>query len=115
MRWIPPQHEKNTAREEHRTRRTPHTRIRHDENEERSVTYDSMSSGSRGEGKVNDHHGEGVPFASKEGAEEGAAVDDTSRVAGEDEKSSGDAHTMGGPVTSGGDDYTAVNPGGVSP
>jgi hypothetical protein len=90
-------------------------RENHDENEERSVTYDSMSSGSRGEGKVNDHHGEGVPIDSREAAEEGSAVDDSSRVAGEDEKSAGDAHTMGGPVTSGGDDYTAINPGGVSP
>jgi hypothetical protein len=86
------------------------------QNEERSVTHeDSMSSGSRGEGKVNDHHGQGVPIDSREAAEQGAAVDDSSRVAGEDEKSSGDAHTMGGPVTSGGDDYTAINPGGVSP
>jgi hypothetical protein len=76
---------------------------------------DSMSSGSRGEGKVNDHHGEGVPIDSIEAAVQGEAVDDSSRVAGEDAKSSGDAHTMGGPVTSGGDDYTAINPGGVSP
>jgi len=76
---------------------------------------DSMSSGSRGEGKVNDHHGDGVPIDSIEAAVQGAAVDDTSRMADENEETSGDAHVMGGPVTSGGDDYTAVNPGGVSP
>ncbi len=76
---------------------------------------DSMSSGSRGEGKVNDHHGEGVPIDSIEAAAQGAVADDTSRNGDENEETSGDAHTMGGPVTAGGDDYTAVNPGGVSP